>query len=417
MNINFVANLRGYSNFFLQKTFLELPKRQTIIVLIAFVALSYLAYCLICLSRKKNMLSEKEDFKSDFSPENFFDQDAYQYDVLSEDLKDKIWLEEGEDSYNKEVATIKALKAAFKKQEGQFQECLQQQYPLFCQPLYNEQTSEVLYKALKIRDIYKKNYYTFLHGRSLDWKVFSFFIKTIVKILRPDLRLNLIEFLRAPFKTHITCNTTEFINKYEGNIDDHDLFFRTQLISVDAFWLSKTFAESAINFFIGNASIATGVQNSFRPIIDSCLSQNIQSREAIILSSVIKIQCILKEMRSKMQRFPGELVIICLPKTRVQDQTTNPIYRACPQGEPFPNLKEATDISLLEKLQQDKVPKNIEENIEEATWCLQYRLLASHLVPKNGVRIFGVNVLSKNLKKTYKQPIKELVNEIFAASK
>jgi hypothetical protein len=79
MNINFCSNLKCYSTYFLQKTYVEAPKRQTVVALIAFVALSCLTYGLICLSRKKNRPNEKGNIKLDFTQQEIFDQNASEY--------------------------------------------------------------------------------------------------------------------------------------------------------------------------------------------------------------------------------------------------------------------------------------------------------------------------------------------------
>jgi hypothetical protein len=302
---------------------------------------------------------------------------------------------------------------------------LQRQYLRFYQPNYNEQISEVLYKALKIREIYKTTHYTFLHSRMIDWKIFSYLTKALVRSFRPDLKVNLIEFLRAPFKTHCAQNVSDFINKYENEercILDYEPFFRNQLISVDAFWLSQAHLESAMSFFLLKTNLSYGIHNACRPIIASCLNQDIANRNILIDSSVEKIKNIInkfqREIKEKYSLMPCELVVICVPKTLVKNSITNPSYRCMGLGIPFPNVSEAVqDIALLEELQQDEIPTD-KKDIEISSHSnVQYRLIASLLTPKNGVRIFGANALSKNLKKNYKQPIKEIVNEIYAAAK
>ena len=258
-------------------------------------------------------------------------------------------------------------------------------------------------------------------------KIFSYLTKKIIKSFRPDLKINLIEFLRAPFKTHCTQNVSDFINKYEnedeGNcILDSETFFRAQLISVDAFWLSQAKLESAMDFFLSNSNLSCDIHNACKPVIASCLNQNTPKHKILINSSVKKIENIISDFRKEIAKqyssIPGELVVICIPKILVKNPLTNPSYRCMGLGIPFPNANEAVqDITLLEELQQDKIPTNRKDIEISPHSTIQYRLIASLLTPKNGIRIFGVDALSKDLKKHYKQPIKALVDEIFAASK
>lgn len=434
MNFSFISNSNFYPTHFLQKTFLEVSKQQIIIALIAFAALNCIARCLVSyLSRRKNTLDKKENFKLDKkeSYDNskileslFFDQNV-RYDILSKDLEDKVLQEQSKNDYEREVSNIKSLKMAFKEQKEDFGDVLQKQYQKFYNPTYNEKVLEVLYKALRIREIYKTTHYTFLHSRQLDWKIFSYLTKKLVKSFRPDLKVNLIEFLRAPFKEHSVQNIRDFIDKYEYSgtgIFDSDVIFRAQLISVDAFWLSQTPLESAMSFFLSKTNLTFGIENACKPVIASCLNQNNPKHKTLIDSSVKKIQSIIcalqKEIEKQCSSIPGELVVICIPKTLVQDPMTNPCYRSRGFGIPFPHTKEAIqDIALLEELQQDEISPNREDIEISPDSTIQYRLIASLLTPKNGVRIFGVDALSKDLKKLYKQPIKELVEEIFAASK
>lgn len=443
MNINILERLNFYSNYFFEKTLSKVSKKQVVITLIAFAALSCIAYSLVCSRKNRVEIKKKEskpdlstkdetryfDSDPDFSTEDgirYFDPDNAQYDILSKDLEDKVW-QHNKNDYEKEISNIKSLKEKFNQQKGEFEKCLMQEYPLFYQPTYSKAVSGVLYKALKIRDLYRTTHYTFLHSRMLDWKIFSYFTKKLVKSFRPDLKLNLIEFLRAPFKTHCAQNVSDFINKYnekEGScILDSETFFRGQLISVDAFWLSQAPLESAMSFFLSNSNLSYGIHHACKPVILTCLNQNNSKHKALIDSSVKKIKNIInnfkEEIRKQYYSIPGELVVICVPKAMVQDPATNPSYRCMGLGIPHPNGDEAVqNISLLEELQQDKIPKN-SEDIEMFTpgSNIQYRLLASLLTPKNGVRIFGVDALSKDLREHYKQPIKALVDEIFAASK
>lgn len=455
MNINLVSNLNCYFIHFPKKIISEVSRRQALIALIAFAALSCLAYCLIYVVRKNKHAGKKADFNTDFSqvkinrnsdPEKdpltdpderdgvrYFDQDDSQYDIFTEDLKDKVWQEQNQADYKKEVSNIKILKTRFKQQKGNFKEILQQQYPVFSQPSYNEQVSETLYKALEIREIYKTTHYTFLHARMLDWKIFSYLTKKLIKTFRPDLKINLFEFLRIPFKSHCAQNVSDFMNKYEKDDDniilDFETFFRQQLVSVDAFWLSKANLESAMDFFLSNSNLSFGIQYACKPLISSCLKQNNLMHKELINLSVKKIKIILNNFRKEIDIFrkeitnqnssiPGELMVICIPKTMVKNAQTNPCYRAEAMGIPFPNVKEAVqDIDLLEELQQDKIPANRKDIEISSHSNVQYRLITSLLNPKNGIRIFGVDALPKDLKKHYKQPINVLVDEIYAASK
>ncbi|MBX9703597.1 MAG: hypothetical protein K2X39_05540, partial [Silvanigrellaceae bacterium] len=343
------------------------------------------------------------------------DKDLSAYDFSFEDLIDKVWKEQGQEAFKKEVSNIKDLKKTFKQQKKTYADSLKREFPLF--PVFNEKSSEIVYKALKIKGIYKKDYYTFLHGRSIDWKVYFYFIKTLIKTIKPDVPLNLIEFLRPPFKTNSTLNANEFINKYNHTINDHVPFFQKQLICADTYWLSRAKGESALFFFEKNNFQVWQVQDACIPIISSLLDKNLQGCKVLLQSLSSRILSITTEMRSKTSNFPGELVVICLPKTMVNDSSTNAIYRSWPLGVPCSNIHTLSDTAILENLQQDVVPETIQKNKLEANIGLQYRLLASHLVPKNGVRIFGVNALPKELKETYKQPIKDLVGEIIETIK
>lgn len=65
-------------------------------------------------------------------------------------------------------------------------------------------------------------------------------------------------------------------------------------------------------------------------------------------------------------------------------------------------------MKFLDKLQQDEKISGLLPSHQ------QYRLLAHHLNLKKGVRVFGVNSLSKLSEQVYKEPIRKIAQEIYA---
>ena len=246
-------------------------------------------------------------------------------------------------------------------------------------------------------------HYTFIHGRSLDWKIFSYFTKKLAQAFRPDLKNKLFEFLRAPVKTHLVKNSRDFLRRYREINDDY-CFFRKELICADACWISEAYGESAMYYFKENRNAYRSLRNVCYPLITSCIDKKTPKRKFLILSFLNKIQQAIQNLfitlnvMTPNEYMPGELVVICIPKTLVKDCDTNPVYRSLPLGRPCTESQNAElDLPFLEKLQQDEIPEDFVPQNGITNFfdkSVQYRLSASQLTPKNGVRIFGVNGLS-----------------------
>lgn len=452
--MNLISHIHHSLNYFNEQFFLsKLSKRQIVIVCVALAALS----CLIVIMRglwntklasidfsTDKELSNKDNLKIDtFGKRASFDKELPQYDVFSGDLQDKVIKEKGEAQYHLEVNNIKTLKQDLTRHEGKFTDLLKQEYSQFVinhswrddwllrfgreiQYLPNEELySKVVYTALKVREVYRTTHYTFLHGRTVYWKIFSYFTKTFIKVFNPDVQLDLMEFLRPPFKSHAAENVGEFINRYhkvQPITDDNSIFYNTQLLPVDAYWLNDARDESALYFFALNRNFYDKIGTACAQFIDSWLSSDIPNRKGFIKSfvsgTIEGIVAQVKDSISKLDKnLPGELAVICIPKELVHNPNTNCIYHSLPYGKPYKDSVEPLDVSLLQKLQSDQPPFDeslIRDNFykwnEKSSY--QYRILVSHLTPKNGVRILGVNALTKDLKRIYKKPIQELVRKI-----
>lgn len=429
MNINFISNSTFiHLHFISDKIVKEVKKKGTIVTVIALAALSFLSFYLIYRHWKKEKELQEQLEETNLQGQNI--------DLLSADWKDKVLQEQGEVSYEQEVAAIKAIKQQVKAQKGQYQHLLSQDHPQYAallQSLFNLSASfdnrrhQIVYHALEIRKIYQKTHYVFLHGRALDLKIYSFFTKTLMRELNPDFKIQMMEMLRAPLKEHLFHNAEEFKAKY--SINDHNFHISSQIICADGYWLNHIIGESALDFFLLNSSMGKHINPNFtiktyQPLILACLDKEIPEEKTLIESTIEKISKIVQEMndRIKTNPRPGELVVICIPKSLVQDPKTNPIYRSYPGGFPYPlSGDKKIDIPFLEKLQQDADISDLHldtagvSSIAPET-CLQYRILTEHLTPKNGVRIFGIHCLSKKAKQIYKEPIRKLVQEIVAAS-
>lgn len=354
---------------------------------------------------------EKEEtltsLRSDTKIEGFYEEDEIDAEL--------------EEEWN----NIRKLKMSLKQDSAKFEELLSKEYPVYDAAIklnrgYSKTdktvAAESIYKALKLREFYGKTHYVFLHNRAFEWKIYSCLIKELMRVMHPNLNYNLTKFLRPPKAKQGVENSAEFLRKFSP-INDHESHIRHQLISADAYWLSDAAGESALHFFLDNSSVVSAINPDFIAhacsiVLDACLDPEVFDRQTVMKNYEKRIKQLVVDIREDLkQGLPGELVVICIPKDRINDPNTNPVYRAHSMGVPCTCAIGQSEATLLDSLQKDWRPP--------AMGChnVQYRLLASHLLPKNGVKIFGVNPVNKDIKDMYfRRALREMAQEIYTLS-
>jgi hypothetical protein len=307
-------------------------------------------------------------------------------------------------SYNREISDKEIRDVKLLKQSNDISEKVHE----FCATMFTTSHQQILSKALRLKEFYKTDFYPFLHGMESRRAPLIWLLKELAKRKNPQRDMKLFKPLR--FEDHITPkHISEFLNA--ETINDHTQ--RTDLISVVA------------NFLQYNMSNIETPNDACRVNRSVCSIQ--ENGQADILSVLQRVASekdrdrFLAEFMNIVDQFSnqtdcGSLAVICVPKINVQDW----VYRAHPPlGEVCRCTHTDNDLPVLNDAQRDISFKNLKG--PETPFLLkhedvQYRILASHLKPENGIRIFLLTP-NRDAMIACKKSIKELANRIFLSPK
>jgi hypothetical protein len=305
------------------------------------------------------------------------------------------------------------IKAAF--------EYWQQQNDTTLSSTPREQKVEVLFeRAKKLKEHYGKTHYVFIHGQSSALYTLSCFLQELYKMANPQdakkLSKYLYAFLRFPNPQKLTAR--DFINMQKEEISDHELSY--QLLCVDADFSNKCRAESAYHYSSNNYSMpicavdyrAAQMAHSLCNIIKQILKK--ESLPSELEKKVINyFKLLLSKGKQQWQDGIeiGNLFVICIPKNRIKDPSTNISWRSHVFGVPCTcSEKPYDDIDELEKMQSCQ-PTHCKMGKKQFDYTT-YRLLAEELSPQmDGLRTFLLTVNSINSEKE-NLPSEELLSSI-----
>jgi hypothetical protein len=261
-----------------------------------------------------------------------------------------------------------------------------------------QKVAELFERAEKLKELYGKTHYVFVHGQSSGLYELSGFLQELYKIANPEdakkLSKYLYAFLRFPNPQGLTAK--DFFNMQKKQVNDHELF--TQLLSVDADFSNTSLAESAYSFVSINYSMLFTYDDVSKFRISLCK----------VIKQILKTDTLPHELEQKVanytqqlhvnvkktinKREEGNLFVICIPKNKLQDPDTNISWRAHPNGIPCTCLgKLYDDIDELEKMQSEQTGLCCNNNpmAAQGLKLATYRLLAEELSPQmDGLRTF-----------------------------
>ncbi|HSX13447.1 MAG TPA: hypothetical protein VLE96_03395 [Chlamydiales bacterium] len=193
-----------------------------------------------------------------------------------------------------------------------------------------------------------------------------------MKSQNPTLDVSQYEFLRMPQFTRCWD-----IRHYSDAIfvNDHDIFTREDLISVDGYFYNNQSYESALFFLANNMNMfypskqfIEAILQSFQKDLDSDQSSRLADR--------------VLEVKAEDDSRIGNLFVICLPKEKSQEIQ----YRAHPLGPCCHCHSKEEDQTILEKLQNGVL------DFQTGCWekynkIPQFRIFTPQLTQENGVKI------------------------------
>lgn len=268
-------------------------------------------------------------------------------------------------------------------------------------------------RALEIKQKLAHSHYVFTHSQDTRWVVVSYLLKELFRKDYSKEDIQRFKFLRVPSQTK--RKVSEFKNK---NQIDH--YLRDDLVSADGFLLNDNADESALNFLTKNFSVASKGNNpdfivaQAEKIIDQCLKDS------------SKAQALKSKVSDFIHHFGivhvGTYHIICVPKKYVTSPETNFQLRTHPYGKPCDcNITRKNTIDeqvLLEALQSDHISDDLlcdeydnAQGVRQYEKIIpQYRLLASHLIPGNGVLIMTQTPVSQSKRREIKQAFRQIIH-------
>lgn len=271
---------------------------------------------------------------------------------------------------------------------------------------FSDSHKKMLVGAHKVKQLYKKTHYTFIHGQPLSFWVLNQFRKELIKLSDETGDVSLFHFLRNP--VHGQKTTPK--NYDRSDIIDSNL--GTQLLSVDAYFFHKISHESANDFVARNASM----DNSHATILNAILSSSLGDINTAPLALQVETLQELCNSYNKEETI-GNIYAICIPKNKI----TEVAYSAHPFGVHCHCVTKATHKRQLNEIQNDIVPNDLCGTTKGVAivWgslqipAPQYRIVTDQLNPEED-RIFLFSPVAKDVKNEYKLKIRAIAEQVHA---
>lgn len=276
---------------------------------------------------------------------------------------------------------------------------------------YEKSKVLVIYgRALEIKQFCQETHYVFIHAFKTECIIIPYLIKELKRTSYTKEAVQHFKFLRLPKeKQDIEPIKKESLKSSKTWRFDHQPSAREELISCDAYLLNSAAGESALNFLTRNYSMATkpNPKQVLKDISSEILvKEKFSSIEASKISNLIVENYFFKNIKTKI----GGVHVICVPKGDMFKQLDF-VYRAHPYGSVCDcKEKELMDErAILKTLQADGLVEQFLCSFEGKDYQPQFRLLASHLKPEEGVIIKSFTDIKKATRKQIKADIRKLL--------
>ena len=268
------------------------------------------------------------------------------------------------------------------------------------------QQSVLLYRAMELRDEYHDTHYTFLHGMESEFWVVHQLWTELEKLDDPETNRRLYRAVRSPYSS-LDCSSVESFREVHGETLDYHSKVKAELISCDAYFLSKERQESANWMAYKNRNVRTH-----------------GSHLSYLMGSVLTMQEIesLRQINADLHAgaagdTPGMYLLIAVPKSLQASMGSRIAFASHTFGKPCKHKESITGgLEQLERLQQDKPDLMdfctlVNENLYDGFSIVQYRVVAGGL--KNpGVMVFCLPPFDRDKLHESKARIRELAREI-----
>jgi hypothetical protein len=181
----------------------------------------------------------------------------------------------------------------------------------------------------------------------------------------------------------------------KAKMNDHE--YSKELISIDGDLYNTIDNESSLSFLYKNSGIIADHERVLLKIIQSLgFSEEIHS---LIYDKL----CSLFPPKQGI----GVIQVISIPKYIIENEATNPIYRAHPFGR-YCECSPNSSVEILRTVQENYRPFIVEQH-KESRQVLQWRIL-SNFGDFPGVRVHTLTPFAES--KSFKEPLKLLIKEI-----
>lgn len=231
------------------------------------------------------------------------------------------------------------------------------------------------YQVYDLQQHFKKDHYVFVHAASPFRGYLFDLIRACQKRKKPNQVAPMFKSLRDPQELGEAWFLKD-IDQLRHEIDDADPNTAKKLISCNAYLCDFAHQESGFAFFRELHG-----RHRDRPRLERHLSAFIERESSS--DDRDRIQRMAIDHLDEIERDPAKeasLYVICIPKKVIQDPSQNFVYTSHPRGKLCHCHGDM--IQLLDQLQESK-----RVECDGSSGVPQFRILADHLIPQNGVKI------------------------------
>lgn len=260
-------------------------------------------------------------------------------------------------------------------------------------------------RAHAIKEMYKDTHYVFIHAQSTKFTPFIYLMNLIIK-RDQSVKTRFFNYIRK-LQPLEQADLEVLLTSTKACGSDHEFTVREAIISADAYFKNKTYAESAWHFLMENRSIimkCIEIQDLVPNLFG--VESMADKRYKTALDAGAKIQALSQSLYKNAPC--GNLWVFCIPKHLIEQDAQHGLiaYRSHPHGEKC-SCHEGMEIKILQDLQNDK--------IDESSRCKrpyptpQYRLVLQSLKPEDGVLCFFLTPFTKAQRQAIKAEVKDIL--------
>ena len=301
------------------------------------------------------------------------------------------------------------------------------------EPFYNrreKEAQELMARAEEIKNLLQETHFVFIQGQAAYLAPIQMLINAEAE-KQGYRKPHLFKYVRIPEKMSETERfdlVRKIFTKAQNEYDQNE-YVRQYLISVDAYFLSTTFEESAYSFLNHNKSILTQVE--WNPI-EKLATKILSNDQQLSSKQKEKVIQIVNQMSGELENstWSGNLWVFCIPKTLIQERSEEMLYRSHRRGK-LCTCHEGREIEILQALQgnvlndsnkchdvvmREYLPMSGQFDPYDRDWGIrleeeifsvpQYRLATPHLTPENGVMTFMLTHTDKTQLQSMKKKIR-----------